>query len=342
MAKKVYIIILNWNGLNDTLECLDSVYRLNYPHFEVIVVDNGSSDGSVVNIGTKFPQVILIENNKNLGYTGGNNIGMRHALELGGDYVWLLNNDTVVMPDTLAKLVHEAEKYPETGLVSPVVRYYDNPDKVQFEGSYVEFATFSLNHVLDRNELNNKQVQRNLLVWGTALLIKRSVIESIGYLSDKYFAYAEDTDYCLRARRKNFRVKVRLDASILHKVSRSIGKKSPAQVFLRTRNAYFVWSDNVPGVRRFFVPSHYVGMVINHARLLLEENNENGFDACLNGFWAALKGRGGAYDPTIIIPLWLKAVFSFFVTWHPYFWINLFKCNMRSMALAACRRTGLI
>lgn len=342
MIKKVSIIILNWNGLNDTLECLDTVYRLDYPCFEVIVVDNGSSDDSVVNIRRKFPQAILIENGKNLGFTGGNNVAMRHAMESGADYVWLLNNDTVVEPGTLGTLVEEGEMSPETGLVSPVVRYYDNPDKIQFEGSYVDFLNLSLNHVMNSKELDNEEVQRNLIVWGTALLIKRSVIESIGYLSDRYFAYAEDTDYCLRARRKNFRARVARDASILHKVSRSIGNKSPAQIFLRTRNAYFVWRDNVYGIRRLFVPIHYVGMAINFARLLSHEHNEKGFDACLDGFWAALRGRGGAYDPATTAPPWLKPAFNFFVTWHPYFWINLFKCNMKAIVFAACRRTGLI
>jgi hypothetical protein len=144
----------------------------------------------------------------------------------------------------------------------------------------------------------------------------------------------------LRSQRKNFRARVTHDATVLHKVSRSIGNKTPAQVFLRARNACFVWEDNVHGFRRVLLPGQYLGMVIRYARLLLDENNGKAFDACLNGFWAAVRGRGGAYDPAIAIPPWLKAVFSFFVTRHPYFWINLFTFNVRGMALAACQRIG--
>lgn len=104
---KVYIIILNWNGLKDTLECLESVFKLDYLNFEVIVVDNGSTDDSVNVILKTYPQVRLIENRENLGYTGGNNIGMRYAIERDADYIWLLNNDTIVEEDTLG----EACKY---------------------------------------------------------------------------------------------------------------------------------------------------------------------------------------------------------------------------------------
>lgn len=328
---KVFIIILNWNGLKDTLECLDSVYRLDYPDYEVIVVDNCSSDDSVETIHRKFPRVVLIENSMNLGYTGGNNVGIRRALELGADYVWLLNNDTVVEPDTLSKLVDEAESSPETGLVSPVVHFYDSPEKVQSIGTYADFRNHELIHINDPHELNYEWVKRNLMLWGTALFIKRSVIEAVGYLSAEYFAYHEDCDYSLRVLRAKFRTAVRLDARVFHKDSQSTGKRSPIQVFLRTRNAYFLWMDNEKGLRRFFVPSHYIGMIIPYAKYLSDEGNETSFDACLNGVWAAFRRKGGAYDPTFVTPSWFKIVFSFFISWHPYFWIRLFKGNVREI-----------
>ena len=332
---KVYIILLNWNGLNDTLECLDSVYRLDYPDFEVIVVDNCSSDASVETIRRKFPQVILIENTKNLGFTGGNNIGMRYAVSLGADYVWLLNNDTVVEPDSLAKLVAEAEKSPQIGIVSPVIYCYDSPEEVQFMGSYVDFKKFVVIPVKEPKELEDERVRRNLILWGTAILIKKSVIETIGYLSDKYFAYVEDCDYSVRALRANYRTVIRLDARILHKGTRAAGMYSPVHVFLGTRNLYFFWRDNTRGFRKIFVPAYYIGMVINYAKCLSDEGNEKGFDACLNGFWAALKGKGGGYDPTVIIPSALRSVFSFFVSWHPYFWVKLLRCDVRGIVRAA-------
>jgi hypothetical protein len=339
---KVFIIILNWNGLHDTLECLDSVYGLDYPSFEVMVVDNGSSDDSVETIHSNFPQVVLIENKQNLGYTGGNNVGMRYALEHGADYVWLLNNDTVVDPDALAKLVDEAELSQEVGLVSPVIHFYESPEEVQFMGAYVDLLKFKISHICDQTELDCKIVQRNLTLWGTALLIKRSVVETVGFLSEKYFAYSEDCDYSLRALKQNFCAKIRLDARIFHKDSRSTGKQSPIQTFLRTRNTFFLWKDNMPWPRKFLLPGYYMGAVINSAKILSDEGNEKSFDACLDGFWAALNGRGGTYDLKFAIPSWLRIVFKFFVTWHPYFWVNLFKFNFRGIAMDISKKLNIL
>jgi len=342
LMPKVYIIILNWNGLKDTLECLDSVLKLDYPNFEVIVVDNCSSDDSVEIIRHKYSQVVLIENSKNLGFAGGNNVAMKYAMKAGADYVWLLNNDTIIEPDSLLKLVDGAEQSLEIGLVSPVIYQYGGPEHVQFMGAYVDFTHFSVTAVMDSKELENQCVQRNLFLWGTALLIKRDVIESIGYLSEKYFAYVEDRDYSFRALRANFRNIVKLDARIFHKGSKSTGRHSPIQVFLGTRNLYFVWSDNTHGFKRIFLPGYYIGMVINYANCLSEEGNEEGFNACLNGFWAAFKGKGGGYDPTIIIPSMLNKVFRFCISCYPHFWVRLFRCDIPGIVRTALTKAQII
>ena len=338
---KVYIIIINWNGLDDTLECLDSVYQLEYFNFEVIVVDNCSSDDSVVTIPIKFPRVTLIRNSKNLGFTGGNNVAMRHAVAQGADYVWLLNNDTVVRPDSLSKLVEGAEQSPDIGLASPLIYHYDTPDKIQFMGARADFAHFSVTAIDDPHELDRQQVQHTLTLWGTALLIKRSVIETIGYLSDKYFAYVEDRDYSLRALRADYRNIVRPDAHIFHKGSKSTGHHSPIQVFLGTRNLYFVWRDNTLGYRRVFVPGYYIGMVINYASCLAEERNKAGFDACLNGCWAAFRGKGGGYDPTIVMPWWLKKIFIFSVACYPHFWVRMLRLDLTGIIRTALAKVQL-
>lgn len=335
---KVCIIILNWNGLKDTLECLDSVCRLDYPDSEVIVVDNCSSDDSVATIRKKYPQVILIENSTNLGYTGGNNVGMRYAMEHGGAYVWLLNNDTVVESDSLSKLVSEAEKSSEIGMVSPTIYFYDSPGKIQSIGSYADFRNHELVHIHDPHELDCESVRSNHILWGTALFIKRSVIETVGYLSEEYFAYHEDCDYSLRVHRAKFRTAVRFDAGIFHKDSKSSAKRSPTQVFLRTRNLYFMWMNNEKWLRKAFVPCHYIGMIIRYAKCLSDEGNEAGVDACLNGGWAAFRRRGGAYDPAFRIPSWFKYVLGFFISWHPHFWISLFKGNVREIIREAYAR----
>jgi GT2 family glycosyltransferase len=127
---RVDIIVLNWNGLRDTLHCLQSLKRADYPAFRVLVVDNGSSDASSTSIRQRFPEVTLIENSENLGFTGGNNIGMRQALEEEADYVLLLNNDTEVAPDAVRLLVETAESDPRIGIAGPIIYYYDRPKMI--------------------------------------------------------------------------------------------------------------------------------------------------------------------------------------------------------------------
>jgi len=210
MENKVSIIIPTYNCSQYITEAIESILNQNYKNFEVILVDNGSIDDSVEIISKRYTQVILIANEENLGYTGGNNIGMRYAMEHTADYMWLLNNDTVVEPDTLSKLVDAAEKFPDIGLVSPVIYYYDEPDKVQFCGSYVDWGNSTILYaaIKDAQVSDEFQCGENVCLWGTALLINKHVVEKVGYLMEKYFAYWEDTEYSIRAikglRKNNF------------------------------------------------------------------------------------------------------------------------------------------
>src|ERR1039457_4136566 len=162
---KVFIIVLNWNGLKDTLECLDSVFKLEYPNFEVIVVDNASTDNSVEVIREKFQQVILIENKENLGFTGGNNTGIRHALQLGTDYFWLLNNDTVLEPDTLSRIVVTADNDSTIGMISPVVHYHEDPLVIQNCGCYIDWESQKLINTASPAESEIWQTQMPDRIW---------------------------------------------------------------------------------------------------------------------------------------------------------------------------------
>jgi len=130
MTPLVFIIVLNWNGKDDTLECLGSLQQLDYPNFETVVVDNGSTDGSEDVIRSAFPSVNFIQTGRNLGYAGGNNVGIKHALSHGADYVWLLNNDTTVDPNALTALVETAQADPKIAVVGSKIFYYDQPDVI--------------------------------------------------------------------------------------------------------------------------------------------------------------------------------------------------------------------
>ena len=123
---KVTIILLNWNGKEDTIECLESLKHITYPNYEILLVDNGSTDGSVECFRERYPGMEIIENGENLGFAEGNNVGIRRAMDEGADYVLLLNNDTVVDPEFLGELVKVGESDPKIGIVGPKICYYNN------------------------------------------------------------------------------------------------------------------------------------------------------------------------------------------------------------------------
>jgi len=327
---RVTIIILNWNGISDTLECLESVTELEYPEVQVIVVDNGSTDGSPSCIRQRYPSVTLLETGKNLGFTGGNNLGMRKALEMGADYLWLLNNDTVLERDTLKNLVEVTEKSPEVWLASPIIFFHDAPDQLQFHGSYIDWKKKRI--VKLEGEESFPGYGEDVSLWGTALLIKRTAVERAGYLNDKYFAYHEDEEYCMRVARAGYRCVVVPEARIFHKNSRSTGSiESPLQVFLRSRNLFFLWMDKLKGVDRISYFRRYLSHVISYGGALREKNLQDSVDACVDGVWHALRDLGGPRDPKISMPPFLRRVFLLLFTWHPFLWSSLLRGDFKAI-----------
>ena len=302
---KVYIVLLNWNGLKDTLECLASVYKSDYRNFEVIVVDNASSDNSVNIIHEAYPQVTMIENNENLGFTGGNNVAMHYAMAHDADYMWLLNNDTVVEGDTVSKMIEIAEGSQDIGLVSPVVYYYDDPNKWQFAGSYMDWEKFSLIYPDPINEVGKEfQYGRNVCLWGTALLIRRSMVEKIGYLKEDYFAYWEDTEYSLRGMANGFRNTVCTSAKIFHKSPTDPSKHAE----IKGSYYYYFWQRN-----HILLGNEYIKSLTKRSsfkiRMLAELSSYMGdrqakhIDTCLNGTWHGLNSISGPINDSEKMPM---------------------------------------
>ena len=216
---KVACIILNWNGCQDTIDCLAALKRCTYPHVTVIVVDNGSTDDSAARIRAAHPDVVLLESGENLGFAGGNNLGVRHALAHGAEYLWLLNNDTRPAPDALSALVAKALKDRKIGAVASICYYADAPSTVQaWAGSrvnlwigYGRLATAP--HEDDWFDSLN----------GTSMLISRAAVEDAGLLDEGFFLYWEDTEFCLRLRKRGWRLAAAPDSRVLHKVNASTG-----------------------------------------------------------------------------------------------------------------------
>lgn len=248
MAPSVGIVILNWNQEKDTSECLRSLKNLDYGNYFIILVDNGSKDGSDRNLKNEFPYVNLIKNNENLGFAEGNNIGMRHALTKQADYIFLLNNDTVIDSQVLKVLVDVAEKEPAIGILGAINYYYDYPEKVFSAGGHFNWWTSKL--VTINGDLINKHGWRILekahFVPGSSIFIKRDVIEKIGMLDPDFFIYYEEADLCMRAKRAGYKVMPVRGAKILHKVAITFKRFSPVEYYLYTRNLLLFMKRNCP------------------------------------------------------------------------------------------------
>lgn len=336
---KVAIIILNWNGLSDTIECLESVMQLHYRAFEVVVVDNASSDGSVEAIKRDYPHVNMLCNQENLGYTGGNNIALRHALDQGFQYFWLLNNDTIVDPYSLSEMINIAESSPDVGLLSPVIYHYDNSEEIQFCGSYVDAKRYNINHFKSIDDYIKYASETEISLWGTALLIKRRVVETIGFLDDNLFAYYEDCDYSCRTARAGFKNIVTLNAKVFHKDSRSTGSRTaPLQVYLRFRNNYLFWKKNISGTDRFFFFCKALGSTVSYISELHKKDLWESADACLDGFWHGVRGLGGPWDKTVKIPSALSLVLCSLSRWKPNLLNDLLQFQFHKILLSAKKK----
>ncbi len=241
----VYISVLNWNGLHDTIECLDSLNKLDYPNCKLVVVDNGSTDGSTDIISKNYPKVHLIQNKENLGFAKGNNVGIRHALENNADYVWLLNNDTVVEQDTLLNMVTEAEKDPLTGIIGSKIYYFNSTKKILFAGAMINWSRAISNHIgLNETDVGQydyvKEIDR---VSGCSMLVKREVCNSVGLLDENFFLYVEEVDWCVRARKVGFKCLFVPSSVVYHKASASIpliGTWSKVFNYYNTRNFLYL------------------------------------------------------------------------------------------------------
>jgi GT2 family glycosyltransferase len=289
-APLVYIIILNWNGWTDTIECLDSVFRMTYPRFKVVVCDNNSRDGSMEHLRTwasnymlvpsamdssldgappvpgtttvtnveysrteaeaggqasdKHAQLVFIQTGANLGFAGGNNVGIRYARQHGADYILLLNNDTVVEPGMMEPLVECLTHQPRAGIAGSLICYADKPEHIWFAGARADFGLgcFGHRHVSMRREDVGLEPFTTDYITGCCMLIDAEVFNAIGMLDEQLFAYFEDVDFCMRARRKGFESLCIPKSVIWHKVSASTrkglveGNTSPLKHYLMTRN----------------------------------------------------------------------------------------------------------
>ncbi len=286
MNPKVAIIILNWNGWKDTIECLESLFQIAYPLYEVVIVDNGSKDGSLQKINdyatgkikteSKFfdyslenkpiyvkeyskneletsvsrsetiknpasrENLILIKNYDNYGFAEGNNIGIRFALNnLNPDYILLLNNDTVVDPCFLNELINTAENDSLIGVLGPTVYEYKSPEEIQSAGARIYWNKGEVINLTSHESKYPGEPEDVDSVIGCALLAKSELFHKIGYLSKDYFAYMEETEWCVRAHKESYRIVHVPKGKIWHKGGATSNKITGFTLFHHTRNKFW-------------------------------------------------------------------------------------------------------
>jgi GT2 family glycosyltransferase len=233
----VHIVILNWNGLADTRECLASLGEQSYPSLRIHVVDNGSAHDEAATIEREFPRVNVLRQERNLGFCEGNNVGIRRALEKGADYVLILNNDTLVPSNLIRTLIDESAPLEAVGAVSPVILYHPQRETVWFAGAVWDGLTAGFRHVLagrPRAELREQEPYRSAYACGCCLLVHASVLRRIGLMDARYFAYYDEADWCSRMKEAGLECYVIPRAVLYHKVSGST--PSIISTYLMARN----------------------------------------------------------------------------------------------------------
>jgi hypothetical protein len=290
---KVIVIILNWNGKEDTIECLDSLKHITYPNYEILLVDNGSVDGSVECFRKLYPEIEIIENEENLGFAEGNNVALKEVVAKGSDYCLLLNNDTIVDSNFLFELVNVAENDKKIGIVGPTIFHYKNREKIQSAGGKIYWKRGTAPHYTDRD--NRKEIisrTRDVdYIMGCALLAKTKLVGDIGYLKKEYFAYWEEVDWCVRAHKAGYRIVHVPSSKIWHKGGATAKKTSGFFEYQMARNMFWFMKEHTTKKEYILFLIYFFGFKFwfSSASLILYHKNVKGYNSFLKGIYQGIK-----------------------------------------------------
>jgi len=263
---KVSFVVLNWNKWHETVECLESIFISDYPTFEVIVVDNGSTNDSVKELRSRFKSIIVIETGDNLGFAGGCNVGIECALKNNSDYIFLLNNDAIIEKGALTDMINLANSDTKIGIVSPKIYFFNNSlsmPKIWYGGA-------NLNLKLGRTSMAGyKKFETGQFdatrvvnfVSGCAMLVRSEVIRNVGMFDIEFFNIFEDADFCTRVSTKGYKLVYYPSAVVHHKESASFGTLySPFSVYFQVRNRLLFIKKHV---NKSFIPLAFTAAIIS-------------------------------------------------------------------------------
>ena len=258
---KLSIITVNYNGLKDTCELIDSIPFND--SMEVIVVDNASQQDEATAIQQKYPQVKVIRSEKNLGFAGGNNMGIKAA---HGKYIFLLNNDTVLKPQTsdIRHLIECSESSPKVGIVCPKIRFAWDNNPIQFTG-YTPLSKITIrNKAIGFGEEDKGQYDSphpTPYAHGAAMMLKKEVIDKVGLMPECYFLYYEELDWSMMITRAGYEIWYEPACTIYHKESQTTGQDSPLRTYYITRNRLLLVKRNWNGISKYVSYCYLIGIV---------------------------------------------------------------------------------
>lgn len=258
MSPTVSIIIVNWNARENLQECLSTLFLVSYKNYEVILVDNGSSDDSVEFVKSKYPDIKIVESKKNLGFAGGNNLGFKQAK---GKYILFLNNDTIVTKDFLGKLVVFMEKRSDVGIVQPKILFHRPGTilhhRINSIGSFLLSSGFLFHLDYGQKDKFKKEPYEIFSAYGACFLARKSLLDKIGLFDNRYFAYFEETDLCHRVWLFGLKVMILPETLIYHKGATTAQKLPIAFIqFHSFKNRLYTYLKNLDSSNliKIFIP----------------------------------------------------------------------------------------
>ncbi len=286
--KLVSIITVNYNHSHVTEDFLDAFYTTNqYPNFEIIVVDNGSKENPVPAWSIKYPGVHFIRSNFNLGFAGGNNLGVA---ESKGELLFFVNNDTEFTVGLIQTLIDTIDLHPQTGMISPKIRYFHQPDTLQYAG-YTEMNYFTArNACIGQFEKDLGQFDHlsgfTEFGHGAAMMITRDAINKAGLMAENYFLYYEELDWGARIKKAGFEIRLEMGALIYHKESVSVGQKSALKEFFMNRNRILFIRRNANSFQKLVFYFHFLFLVTpRNSIMYFKEGNYKFIPLLFQAIW---------------------------------------------------------
>jgi GT2 family glycosyltransferase len=278
---KIAVLLLNWNGIEFTVPCIESLLRSSVKPNSIIVVDNASIDDSVNVLKSLFSDIQIIENKSNLGFAGGNNVGLQKILSDNYDYIWVLNNDTIVDENCLNDLIEAMEQDHNIAATTGKIIYEGTSDLIWYAGANINYRTLKSEHV---GELQRDKGEFDVpidvpFISGCCMFLRKSALEMVGVFDNNFFAYSEDFDWCLRAGDLGLRLRYIPQARIYHKVSATFkktmignsgGTSSPLAIYLTTRNRMYIIRKHTKSYPQFLIATtNYLSWIIYYGLALL-------------------------------------------------------------------------